>query len=487
MNRAVQRAAESKMKEWEQKADFLVRRYSRYVDSAAEVYQEVKRQPLHPSMKRNLAIVLDNTRELIEKQRFMEQSYSSDVAFTNYAFDIVSVILPSLIAEEIVSIQAMERRTAEIFFMNILADKTKGSIATLSTVHSAKTGWTASYNSTAYASGWINGESRGVGNGTGKVYSGTLSFANLVQGSTMTVYTISGTTQRKYLTGTVGSGTTFKLLGSGSGTITKATGGYVLNFQTTCPAAQTIYAVYKVDLEKSTTAIGKIKVQIASETVRAETLKLNSEWLMDSAYDLLKAHGRDAEKEVLIALTGEVKAEIDAGIILDLYNGATATSISWDKAPTSSGVPWIWHKNTLIDVFIQQSNYIYTATRRAVGNFIVMAPNISDVVLSLDQFESAVGPNQELTGAYYAGMLSKKWKCYVSPDLTTAKWVMGYMGESYLKAGYVYAPYLPLFTTPTYTTMDFISHKGLGSSYGTKMINGKMYSVGTMSNPSWAF
>lgn len=68
---------------------------------------------------------------------------------------------------------------------------------------------------------------------------------------------------------------------------------------------------------------------------------------------------------------------------------------------------------------------------------------------------------------------------YVSPDIPAKKAIQGYLGDTYLKSGYVFAPYLPIFTTPTYGTMDFVVHKGLGTSYGTKMINPKMYSIMT--------
>lgn len=480
MNKAVERAVEQQLRVFEDKSNFLIRRYDSYISAAAEVYEEVKGRPMSIAMKRNLAVTLDNTRELIEKQRFMEQTYTSDVAYTNYAFDIVSVVLPSLIAEEIVSVQAMDRRTAQIFFMNILVDRAKGSFAAGDTLHSSKTGWVSN---TFFASNKVVAEDVGDGDGADTTWNGTLAYQNLLSATLVRIYTDEATP--KVLSGTMTAGTA-TLTGSGTGSCSSA-GVYSVVFSVAPASGANILVDYFVDLEVETEAIGKIKAEIASETITAKTLKLNSEWLMDAAYDLLKAHGRDAEKEILIALTGEVKSEIDASIILDLYNNATGTAVSWDKSPPASSVPWIWHKNTIIDAMIEQSTNIYTGTRRAVGNFVILGTQVANVVQSLDQFESSMSANQEIVGAYFAGTLSKKWKVYVSPDIPAAKWVMGYMGDSYLKTGYVYAPYLPLFTTPTYTTQDFISHKGLGSSYGTHLVNAKMYSVGTMSNPSYAF
>ena len=59
---------------------------------------------------------------------------------------------------------------------------------------------------------------------------------------------------------------------------------------------------------------------------------------------------------------------------------------------------------------------------------------------------------------------------------------MGYKGASYLDAGYVYAPYMPLYATPTQVLDDFIFRKGLATSYGQVMLNNKLYAKGNITN-----
>ena len=49
-------------------------------------------------------------------------------------------------------------------------------------------------------------------------------------------------------------------------------------------------------------------------------------------------------------------------------------------------------------------------------------------------------------------------------------------------AGYVYAPYMPLYATPTQVLDDFIFRKGLATSYGQAMINNKLYAKGSIKN-----
>jgi hypothetical protein len=55
---------------------------------------------------------------------------------------------------------------------------------------------------------------------------------------------------------------------------------------------------------------------------------------------------------------------------------------------------------------------------------------------------------------------------------------MGYKGGTFLEAGYVYAPYIPLYTTPMIVLDDFVGRKGLATQYGKKMVNPRFYSKG---------
>lgn len=475
---SLQRAVESQLKMYEEKTTFLAKRYQKYIDSAAEVYEEVKGRRMPKNLKWTLAVCLENTRELLQKQRAMEQSYTSDVAFANFAFDIVSVIVPSLITEEIVSVQPMERRKGEIYFMEIVADRAKGSTAVGSSVLSSLYG----YRGKAYfSSNTVQDETVRSGTAQAAFITASAVFFPIVANSSFTIHSPAktGITTTALATLTAATGVVYATAGTAYVTYANGRLRYKFAAGSGPTAGQANYAVYVVDLEKTTTAIGKVKISLTSQLVTAKTRKLNAEWLMDAAYDLMKAHGRDAEKEILIALTGEIKADIDNEIILDLYNGGNAsTGLTWNSA-SSSSVPFVWHKNSLIDALLQGSFDIYASTKRGTGTWLVAGTQFAKVIESLDQFESAVTPGQEIVGPYFAGVLSKRWKVYVSPDIPAKKLIQGYLGDTYLKSGYVFAPYLPIFTTPTYGTMDFVVHKGLGTSYGTKMINSKMYSVMT--------
>ena len=474
INKKVNDAAQAELDRQDQMRDMLIRRYDKFVGASREIYEQEKKKPMKVSTQRTLAQCLDNTRKLLQHGRQMDNTYSSDISFTNYAFDVVSAIIPSLIAEEIVSLQPMDRRTGQIFFMNFLIDKTKGSLTAGDNLFNAKTGWN---RQSSYSTGVINSEVLFAGDGSSTTAVGTLDYHYLVASTTVTFTTNEGTPQ--VATGTVGA-TTTSLTGDFTGTITNATGAYTLAGFTAFASNKNMFGTYTVDQEKDTNAIGKIKIDLASETVTATTRKLSADWLLDAAYDLQQAHGRDAQKELLVALIGEIKAELDREVILALYAGATGTPVTWDKTPPSTAVPYIWHKKTIIDTFIEASSNIFEATNRATGNFIVCSTSVANVVDSLDEMNSNSLVDMDIAGAYFLGTLKNRWKIYVSPDMPTDKFVVGYIGDSYLTSGYVLSFYNPLISLAPYTTSDFVTHTGLGSSSAQHLINGKMYVVGTM-------
>lgn len=52
---------------------------------------------------------------------------------------------------------------------------------------------------------------------------------------------------------------------------------------------------------------------------------------------------------------------------------------------------------------------------------------------------------------------------------------MSYKGTNFLETGYVYAPYMPVLSTDILMPADFNGQQGYATSYGRKMLNGKMY------------
>ena len=74
--------------------------------------------------------------------------------------------------------------------------------------------------------------------------------------------------------------------------------------------------------------------------------------------------------------------------------------------------------------------------------------------------------------------MSRKFDVIVDPYFPRNVVLVGRKGSSFLESGYVYAPYVPLQTTPTiFGVEDFVPRKGVMTRYGKKMVRPDMYGV----------
>lgn len=190
------------------------------------------------------------------------------------------------------------------------------------------------------------------------------------------------------------------------------------------------------------------------------------------AQNLNALHGMDAEAELVGIMAEVLKQELDREIINDLYNFAGAGTVTWDKT-IPSGISYTEHKLSFIDACITLDHKVYSKTKRARTNWIVASISVCDVIESLPGFVPIPGAlgTQQNSGVLKIGTLNNRWTVYMDPFLTTNKWIQGYKGSSFLDTGYVYAPYIPLYTTPTIILDDFIGRRGLGTQYGKKTVN----------------
>jgi hypothetical protein len=219
-----------------------------------------------------------------------------------------------------------------------------------------------------------------------------------------------------------------------------------------------------------------VDINLSSVPVRAIPHKLRARWSVEAATNLKAIHGMDAESELVALLSEKIRWDVDRRVISDLFTIASAGSITWNK-PAPAAVSYNDHKQTFIDALIEASNLIFRATRRGTGNFVVCGTNVANVIESLYGFRpQAVAGN----GVVFVGTLQGRWSIYKDPYLDADTFLVGWKGSSFLEAGYVFAPYVPLYTTPTYVLDDMLNRKGMMSQYGVKAINGDFYATGSI-------
>jgi|7_EtaG_2_1085326.scaffolds.fasta_scaffold00424_15 hypothetical protein len=261
-------------------------------------------------------------------------------------------------------------------------------------------------------------------------------------------------------------------------------------------------------LEEATNSIGaeegyipEIDIKVDSVSITAMTKKLKAKWTPELGQDLNAYHNLDAEVELTSILSEQIALEIDREILEDLVKGATAGSYYWSRhagkfvnrtgasggqevgaataTPDFTGTVSEWYE-TLVETINDVSAQIHRKTLRGGANFIVVSPEVANILEFTAGFRANVTGDVDkgTVGAVKTGSLSKKWDVFVDPYFPRNLVLVGRKGGSFLESGYVYAPYVPLQVTPTiFGTEDFVPRKGVMTRYGKKMVRPDMYGL----------
>jgi hypothetical protein len=245
------------------------------------------------------------------------------------------------------------------------------------------------------------------------------------------------------------------------------------------------------------TDIPEIDIKVDSTAITAQTKKLKAKWTPELGQDLNAYHNLDAEVELTSILSEQIALEIDREILADLVNGATAATRYWSRAPglfvdvngnelgAASAAPDFtgtvseWYE-TLVETINDVSAQIHRKTLRGGANFVVTSPEVANILEFTAGFRASVTHDDEKgsIGALRVGSLSKKFDIIVDPYFPRNVLLVGRRGASFLESGYVYAPYVPLQTTPTiFGPEDFVPRKGVMTRYAKKMVRPDMYGL----------
>jgi len=243
--------------------------------------------------------------------------------------------------------------------------------------------------------------------------------------------------------------------------------------------------------------IPEINIKVDSVAVTAVTKKLKAKWTPELGQDLNAYHNLDAEVELTQILSEQIALEIDREILEDLVKDGRAGIRYWSRSPGkfvnretgaeigASSTPDFtgnvseWYE-TLIETINDVSAQVHRRTLRGAANFVVCGPEIANILEFTAGFRANVTADSDRgeAGALKVGSLSKKFDVIVDPYFPRNIILVGRRGSSFLESGYVYAPYVPLQTTPTiFGVEDFVPRKGVMTRYAKKMVRPDMYGL----------
>lgn len=441
------------------------------------------------------AMLMENESQWL--QNMEEETKTLNVgSFTKFIFPVLRRVFPNLIANEIVSVQPMTAPIGAVFFFDYKYGSNKGATQ-------AGAVFPRDFDRD-YSSEFVRDEQLALGDGAayggaGAALAAVLSWTpvrplNASLGFSVQILELNPTTGAIVQTGT-DNGT-----GGFTGAVTAGAVNYgsgaVTAFKfTTAPALNNkIVARYFYDGELNT-KIPQVNLDITKQPIEAIPRRLKALWSSEAAEDLRAFHGLDAETELVSGIAQEIALEIDREIINDLYVTSAGGRTDTFSLTPPAGISELDHLRSMITTISKISNFIHKDTLRAPANFLVTSPEVSARLAQLTTHgdfrplwvsggASPYGPAdmpRPLTqhgqfGIYKVGTLMNKWVVYEDPFFESDKMLVGLKGASFLDAGYVWAPYIPLQVTPTFLDpADFSYRKGLRTRYGKKVLRSEYY------------
>ena len=448
---------------------------------------------------------------------FEDQTTTNNLAdFTRFALPLLRKSFPKLIADNLVGVQPMSQPASLIFYIRYRYAMTKGQTIAGTQIMRQNTAqqW-ARNNGWAldpyYTSQEVHGEQATIA-ATKMQISATLAHRPVLAGTVVVeVYdsvadmapacanptpilrvgfdssgnpdvVVAGQTSDATL-GALTVDTT-----TGTTKFNHATGAVVVNLTGAHGLTSASVAIvnYEYDLEANPFQ-PEVTLSIDSDSVAAVIRKLKTSWSLEAAQDLKAVHNIDAETTLTDLMADEMVAEIDREIINDLIIAAAIRADHNFATAAGASVNFTDRNIALLYKTLEVANIIHRTTLRGPANWMVTSADLSSKFEQLNDFRSSDAFVQEGVdiGIMNAGTIQGKMRLYKDPLFPNCKILLGFKGSSVLDAGYFYAPYIPLLSTPT--VLDPNSHtpsKGIMTRYGKKLIEdgGLYYGVITVSN-----
>ncbi len=458
----------------------MVERWNKWIPTKDQSGRPLR---MDPYRKFVMAQLFEN--QLAELKQFKEKHVIGEdtttvntAPFIKYTFPLLRRVWPSLIAPEIVSVQPMSAPVGAIFYFELKYGSNKGAVASGNKL-------VKDFNRT-YSSRYVDAELLGTGNGATTSFSGTLAWLPALPATLKVVAgSVSGTADAAgVITGT----------GIAGGSTVNVTSGAVTVVFSVAPAASVpVNLSYEYNNE-ATSLVPQVNIDIALVSVTAKSRKLKALWSSEAADDLKALHGVDAEQELVAGVGSELALEMDREVIEDLRSIASGGSLSYDMT-VPSGVREIDHIRGMITPITLIANQIGKNTLRGPANFMVMsydaAAHIEQLqtdaymrpVFAGDQEAMAKAEQPQSWGVMRMGTIASRYTSYKDPYLTADQIVIGYKGNSFVDAGYVWAPYIPLQVTQSFLDpSDFVFRKGLRTRYAKLACRSEFYGKLTLQN-----
>ena len=431
--------------------------------------------------------------------------------FTRFALPLIRKRYAKLIADSLVGVQPMSQPASLIFYIRYRYALNKGQTVAgtqimrqnTSQAYAKQNGWALDpyYSSQMVRNEALQGESTDTVTGTLQhrpILAGTVvvnvfededfnaqcdddaAFLQVSFDATGAVDAVLLNDADADVTSTIVVDTVASTFNNTTGVVTVALSGG------TYPADAVATVSYEYDLEANPFQ-PELTLSIDSDSVAAVTRKLKTSWSLEAAQDLKAVHNVDAESTLTDLMADEMVAEIDREIINDLIIAAAIRATHNFATAAGASVNFTDRNIALLYKTLEVANIIHRTTLRGPANWLVTSADIASKFEQLNDFRGSDALTEDGMdiGIMQAGTIQGKLKLYKDPLFPNCKILVGFKGNTVLDAGYFYAPYIPLLSTPTVLDPNsFTPNKGIMTRYGKKLIEdgGLYYGTITVTN-----
>ena len=491
MGMDIRKMAEQRKSELEKRQKEAMGRWTPYI-SVVEKFLSGQGRVLEEYQKANIAQCCDNLFDFYVLNKMggmMSEATTSDaIAFARQMLPTIPALLPSLVADHVSIVQAIDRPQAQVYYMNIKNSTAKGSLSAAGSLIGAKTGHGTSADARGYASDQVFAEVGTIGAGKQTLTMGAVKFLPVIDRSVTVIATTTIGGMQAVETFTDNGSLT--LLGSrgSTGSYVLATGVITLD----AGGGNTIDAVltsvgYRYNVEACSHAdrIGGLDIEVVSENVDAQVFPLKINYSVFAAINLQKIHGMVLADEGMKFATQEIRFAIDQVVLNYVKSAAIGTGCATGAGTFSCTVgatqEWVWRIHEFKRYLSKGSANIFAKTLRAVGNVIVGGIDVTSLLEQLPEYKPAAGiGTKPPAGPYVHGTIGNKM-VICNPFYGADEYVQLFRGDNYLFAGLIFAPYVPLYATEPVTLADLTTQRGFMSQAAVKVINPGMFCYGDIS------
>ena len=194
----------------------------------------------------------------------------------------------------------------------------------------------------------------------------------------------------------------------------------------------------------------QLGLQMSQANISAGEKSIYYDLAQEVVQDMAAVHGVNAQAELLKEAANEIAREVNYEMLYDMWDNSTGSSQTYGTQLPATGWTNLRDWYQMLITFVNKAAAEIRRDNAMGPNWLVVDPMAAALLSVLDTYETDGDfiEDEFGVGLKKVGTLAKQYTVYQADWFTENRIMLGYKGASWSRAGYVYAPYIPLYTSP---------------------------------------